>query len=1000
MRTKKFYVVVMLVMLCRAGFGQTTMDDLNNQLRDVLKNLKRAPGQTPFLFDMASHVLSDSYFTTHNDTSIINQGMFNTMYEEMRSSAYDTTIMAHVDSIKSRMKKSAINDTVFMSMLNADYAVFTDDAFTTEGEYYFTTDTTIADVPNRNSEPFNIRNVFVSTISTPISYFRKVVYVLDTNYIFARNSLLSNYSQSDLNPKYARWKVDFGDGAGWREFDPKKRNLYVITYKDTGTYYISSAIFYCDPFPKCNSYPSKLSKTAIYILTNKLPTEQKYTYEFSNITVGLYPGCGKTVNGVYIPNKPLIILEGIDLPNNHTIADVYEDYVIGTDKRLNELVGSGYDFYIVNFNDSKLDIRQNAKGVIELLNFLKKNIATNEQFVVIGESMGGVIARYALTYMETDDYKNAPNVPKPNQLHNTRLLITNDSPHQGAYVPIAFQMMYKNVANSSMMKVLGSAKHIFPVLNKLDEMAKLLDSKSVQQLLAYNVNANGPHVERNIFMDELIGMNPQTNGYPKYCKLMSITDGLLTGQHQLKTDTTLVLQPGERIFNFHVKTKVIIFRFIKIDFLDYNLDLFAVDKNNPGKELLQVTEKYFTIKIKGCLRHLFRLKFEDFVNCAVKSMFGVHPNVMPTYIAQNVSENYETVPGGLFPSLALMEDYEPKDIDLLIFKGKFIIDRKSGNVNFKFTTANWLPGHYIATPELEINIGMPYLDFGFIPVQSAIDLDYYRTQNFASDLNLLNGDVQNTIFQFSPFHVISGFENFNSTYPKNLNAGLGNKNWSHGYFTNREIDIVLHHGYLTREIGDEILYLNNLDLGERDADFSFRTINMGYDNPFYKYHLPQPLKQVGICDRVYSKYLPFHFMEPGRVSIVYQEDYVEGENKLLEGILFLNKTTLPECDPIQPLNRSIQKVDSILNSDNVLSKILVYPNPLNDILFIAQLAKNVDYKITFSNLLGQEIMSLEFNSLENGNLELDVSELPNNSIYIISISSAASNSSKQKIFKF
>lgn len=978
----------MMVVGMKIGNAQTTITDLNNQLREIFIKLKKAPANTPFLYDMSSHIISDNYYTSYNDSTVITEGMFYTMYEELRYSAYDTTILKPIDSVVEKLNSRKKEDTIFMSILNADYAIFSEDAFQNEGQYFYTTDTSVIDVKNRIKEPYDIKNVYLSTINTQVSYFRKVDFVLDTNNIFASNSLLSNYTTSDFNPNFARWKVDFGDGNGWREFNPLQKNYYSVLYKDTGTYYIRTGVFYCDPFPICNQHASKLSKTAIYILSNALPTTPTYTYDFSNITVGLYSGCGEVVNGVYIPQKPLIIIEGFDLPNNHSIEDIYEDYVKSGDKRLSEIAGVGYDYYIVNFNDTRIDLRQNAKGVIELLNYLKSIMTNDEQFVVIGESMGGVIARYVLTYMETDLYKKDPNSPKPNQLHNTRLLITNDSPHQGAYVPIAYQMLYKNLVNSTVVKVLKVAKNFFPVLDDFDQMTKILNAPSVKQLLTYHLNSNGPHPDREIFMNELINMNLTTNGFPQFCKLMSITDGLLTGQHQLKTNKT-ILNAGEKIFNFNLKVKAIILRVVKIDLFEYNLDLFATDKLNKTKKLLEAKDKFVVITIKGCLRKLLRLNLVDFTKCAINCLNGT-----PLNVATNVTENYETLPGGVFPTFTLIKnDLDFHDLNLLLWTGKFKVDKQEGKVNFVFTYSDWRPGYWVLTPEVEVNLYMPYLDFVFIPVQSALDFDYNKSNSVNADQNLVSQDVQNFLFANSPFHVISGLENFDVDYPKKINEKEINSNWSHGYFTNKTIDISNGHGYLSREIGDNSIYLNNLDIGERNADFKFKKVFVGIDNPHYKYHFAKPLHQSGIADGVYSKLLPFHTKEPGIISIVFQDKYTDGENKIIEGVMNINISDIIECKPPKG-NKSIVALTS---SVEVIKELQVYPNPFKNELVLQNLKPSEKYNITIINSLGQLVYE-SFFSTSNNSYTLDLTSLSNN-IYSIRINSETQHSYYFKILK-
>lgn len=978
-KTKFCQILTALLFLSISVFGQTSLEELNHELRSTLINLKKAPNQTPFLYDMSSHMISHEYYNTYNDTTLMSSNLFYTMYEEMRSSAYDTTVLIPSDSVLASISRVASNDTVFMSILDADYAIFTDSAFANDGEYYDFTEDTITDVVSRLQEPFLTKGVFISSIHKPISYFRKVVYVLDSNYIFARNNLLADYSASDLDPNYARWKVDFGDGVGWREFNPKTRNIYVVNYPDTGLYYISTAIFRCDPHPLCDTFPTKLSKTAIYILNNRLPIEPDLTYEFTNITVGLYKGCGEVVGGTYIPSRPIIIIEGIDLSNTRFIPEMYDDYVVNASKRLSELIGSGYDFYFVNFNNSKIDMRDNARGVIELIDYLKSIMVTNEQFVVVGESMGGIIARYALTYMETNTYKSDPGAVRPDQLHNTRLLITNDSPHQGAYVPIAYQMLYRDIANSIIVKILRKGKRMFPMLDKLDEMAQLLESVAVQQLLAYHVDAVGPHVERDSFMDDLISMNSSNNGYPQYCKLFAITDGLLTGQHQLKTNDA-ILAPGEKMFNLFVRAKAILFRSLKVNVMTFNLDLFAVDKNNVNLKLLEVTEIVGSkIKIKGCLRKLLRLNVLAFINCAVTSI-----NLPPLNSATSVTENYETTPGGIFPAYNLISDsFNPKDIDLLFFTGKFNIDKANGNFNFVGSTASWLPFQFFITPEIEINMSMPYFSFGFIPVQSAIDLDYYKSQNFPPDDSLLSTPVQLKLLYYSPFHVISGFQNFNVSYPAGVDPSLGNRNWSHGYFNNIIIDTNTNTGFITREIGDEIIYLNNLDLGQREADFRFKTVQIGVNNPHYKYVDALPLTPYPILNGTYSKDIAFRFIEPSIVSIFYEVDYIDGDNKFVEGSLNVEQITIEVCEPLRPFVGNSTSTD--LQDFDSASNILVYPNPFKNSLVLLNLDNNEDYIVSIYNSFGQLLSRYHISDFEGTSFTIDTNEFIANGVYFMQI---------------
>src|SRR5690606_3581937 len=136
-------------------------------------------------------------------------------------------------------------------------------------------------------------------------------------------------------------------------------------------------------------------------------------------------------------------------------------YFVGSTKHnlADELRTKGYDIVILNFpadkfvehsfhfplfhhainiyRDGGTDyIQRNAFILVELLkNKINPELAANGspyQNVVIGPSMGGLITRYALKYMENQGWS-----------HNTRLWVSFDAPHHGANIPFAMQEMLR-----------------------------------------------------------------------------------------------------------------------------------------------------------------------------------------------------------------------------------------------------------------------------------------------------------------------------------------------------------------------------------------------------------------------------------------------------------------------------------------------------------------------------------------------------------------------------
>src|SRR5690606_10315673 len=107
-------------------------------------------------------------------------------------------------------------------------------------------------------------------------------------------------------------------------------------------------------------------------------------------------------------------------------------------------------------------------------------------FVLIGHSMGGVIGRYALRYMETPAYITWSGAYKPERMHNTRLFISLDAPHQGANIPLALQHSYGLLTNNIPNLMGYNAKFLLKKFNLF------LDGTAAKQLLIYHYETRNP----------------------------------------------------------------------------------------------------------------------------------------------------------------------------------------------------------------------------------------------------------------------------------------------------------------------------------------------------------------------------------------------------------------------------------------------------------------------------------------------------------------------------
>lgn len=250
-------------------------------------------------------------------------------------------------------------------------------------------------------------------------------------------------------------------------------------------------------------------------------------------------------------DKPIIFVDGFDPNDSRDIPSMYSLLDYGSENLGDVVRAEGYDLIVLNFPEEYFSptdgtttikggadfIQRNAFILVELLNVINGLKVGPEENVIIGPSMGGLISRYALAYMEDQSMD-----------HDTRLYVSFDSPHLGANVPIGFQYTFNYLVNGD------------PGLTELEPVvAGLLNSAAAKQMLIDHflghVDGSGVTQDgsahtpkgapnfRDAFQAELDGL-----GFPSNTRNIAVTNG--SGQGQL-TGT-----PGMELINhvFNIAT--------------------------------------------------------------------------------------------------------------------------------------------------------------------------------------------------------------------------------------------------------------------------------------------------------------------------------------------------------------------------------------------------------------------------------------------------------------
>ena len=143
-------------------------------------------------------------------------------------------------------------------------------------------------------------------------------------------------------------------------------------------------------------------------------------------------------NSTTFNKQPLIVSEGFDPWKLSPENDIHSFSGFGKISKLSQsntstrnYLFNHFDVYYVDWYDCGADIRANAEVLKEVIGWVNSHNTSGLPNIVLGQSMGGLIARYALRDMEIKG-----------ELHNTSLFISHDVPYLGANVSIGLQYMY------------------------------------------------------------------------------------------------------------------------------------------------------------------------------------------------------------------------------------------------------------------------------------------------------------------------------------------------------------------------------------------------------------------------------------------------------------------------------------------------------------------------------------------------------------------------------
>jgi pimeloyl-ACP methyl ester carboxylesterase len=485
------YLILSCLILSYAFVQAQPTDSLRLRLNQVFQRIDKTQISTGYLAEYGIPFINLAGFNGQINSPVTkcNMQSLRMGYESWRTSyTLGNSPAISLDNFNNNVENVLATNVVPIPIIYAKYAKVKQEAFQQNLlRYGFDSQgkMLVEDVPYRWTTPYEEKEFFMVAPAREYSPNGRVTF------IFKPEMLLGNVA---INFNTTWLYVDFGDGRQYRNYNWNES--IQVQYSTSGKKTI-----------KVNLYGNGISGMRYTefnfdvqsVTTNSARFEDNRPIFAQNISARPFPGSiahsGCRISFQYsVSNttgrfrKPLIIVEGFD-PSIHFPDRMQNfnmrDFIrllnpnnLGGDasnthdfnEQLDDALGNNaYDLIFVDFNNGTDDIKRNARCLQDVLAWVNNpnNRTGNQQNVVIGVSMGGLIARYGLAQMIREGINP-----------QTRLLITHDSPHRGANVPLGFQFL----AGVLTKKPLGiyAWQRFAPQVKQLES---LYEATGTQQLL-------------------------------------------------------------------------------------------------------------------------------------------------------------------------------------------------------------------------------------------------------------------------------------------------------------------------------------------------------------------------------------------------------------------------------------------------------------------------------------------------------------------------------------
>lgn len=554
----KAYIKVLAIFLLNFILSQSTIaqnssevfSSVRNHLDSMFEDLDKTKISTGFLEDYAIDLVDLHQYNGSDDPNGI--CVTRPIFDDIVRSISSASVVLHPIKANCNYILDEFGALISDQTVNLKYALFrynfiAEDALTSNKIEYDETQNKVYNVYRDGA--------FVNP------YEEAVLFAFSPSAIACTNTAVKyklNIPQALRNlPVHAAW-FDADDGNGYRQINPTNATIMInypsagekilklkvsTTVNGAGRIFTSRALIkICDSI-EVNQLNAPIPNPII---------DEQFSKNGVTATVTGFSSTGGSVR------KPIIVVEGFDPWQLRELMTLFDDTADSNNNgSLDNYYGftnyqtfyytaqtyflsKGYDYIYVDWHDSLADITKNGELLIDIINHInsiKASYGSTESNIVIGQSMGGLITRYALKTMENNEDD-----------HQVSTFVSHDVPHLGANVPMGAQYFIYQL-----FKFAHERNNLFNTIdtiydNKLttleDTINSIIHSEAAKQMMYHYVDKNGvatsehhdqwqtnlnnlgfPQGDKGNPIENIAIVNGRTHGN---------TDYLINGQHLLK----------------------------------------------------------------------------------------------------------------------------------------------------------------------------------------------------------------------------------------------------------------------------------------------------------------------------------------------------------------------------------------------------------------------------------------------------------------------------------